>query len=63
MPLELEIDDRFFEIIARSETAVLTKHRQSGNLGLWKLDWRDAGNYPPGFEQNAWAAFLDSQKQ
>jgi hypothetical protein len=63
MPPELEIDDRFFEIIARSETAVLTKHRQSGNLGLWRLAWHSDGpNYPPGFEQNAWAAFLDTHK-
>lgn len=61
MPPELEIDERWFEIIARSETAVLTKHRHSGSLGLWRLEWRDRGDYPPGFEQNAWAAYLLAQ--
>lgn len=62
MPSKLEIDDRWFEIIAQSPTAVLTKHRQSGTLGLWRLEWRDAGNFPPGFETNAWEAYLGAQK-
>lgn len=58
MPPELELDDRWFEVLARSPTAVLTKHRITGNLGLWQLRWRDADNYPPGFQAEAWAAYL-----
>jgi hypothetical protein len=56
---ELELDERFFEVIARNETCVLTKHRTTGTLGVWKLEWRDRGDYPPGLESNAWAAFLN----
>lgn len=55
---ELELTDEFFEVLARNETTVMTKHRKSGTLGLWRLEWRDRGDYPPGFEQQAWAAFL-----
>lgn len=59
---ELEIDDRCFEIVAQSPTAVLTKHRISGTLGLWQLAWCDRGNYPPGFEAEAWANYLNAMK-
>lgn len=57
----LELDDRWFEIIATSPTAVLSKHRISGNYELWALEWRDRGTYPPGFEEKAWADYIDRQ--
>lgn len=58
MSLELELDDRFFEVIASSPTAIMTKHRISGTLNLWQLDWRERGDYPTSFEAEAWAAYL-----
>lgn len=54
----LELDDRWFEVLAQSPTAVLTKHRVSGTLTLWRLEWRDRDEYPPGFESEAWAKYL-----
>lgn len=54
----LELDDRWFEVIASSPTAVLTKHRTSGDYTVWALEWRDRGEYPPGFETKAWADYM-----
>lgn len=58
--IPLEFDDRWFTVIASSPTVVLTQHI-NGSLGLWRLEWRDRGNYPPGFEGDAWAAYMRAQ--
>jgi len=60
---ELELDERWFEVIARNETTVMTRHRITGNLALWRLQWRSNGDYPSGFAADAWAAFLSTSKQ
>lgn len=56
--ITLELDDRWFEVLARSPTAVLTKHRISGALTVWRLEWRERGDFPSGFESEAWAKYL-----
>lgn len=59
MPIpELELDDRWFEVLARNETAVLTKHRNSNALDIWRLEWRHKAAYPPSAAADAWEAFL-----
>lgn len=54
----LDIDQRHFEILASSERVVLTRHRVTGNLTVWKLDWREHSNLPGGFSAEAWAHYM-----
>lgn len=54
----LELDERWFEVLARSDRAVLACHRQSGKLTIWRLDWREYADLPEGFTGEAWETFM-----
>jgi hypothetical protein len=54
----LELDNRWFEVLATSDRAVLTRHRISGSLTVWKLDWLDHGDFPDTSSSEAWAQWM-----
>lgn len=55
---ELELDPRWFTVLATSPNAVLTKHNTSGSLTIWRLEWRERGDFPAGMEAEAWANYM-----
>lgn len=55
MGQQLELDERWYEILASSPVAVISRHKISGNLTVWKLDWREHDSYQSTTE--AWAAY------
>ena len=55
---QLELDARWFEVLATSDRAVLTRHRISGALTVWKLDWRDHADVPASSASEAWAIYM-----
>lgn len=59
--IPLELDDTWFTVVASSPAVILTQHKISGALGLWRLEWRDRGDFPKGFEGDAWAAYMRAQ--
>lgn len=62
---ELELDERWFTVLARSSTAVIAKHNTSGSLTVWRLvpEWRQHdGNFDADEAAKAWAMYMDAQK-
>lgn len=55
----LELNPDHWQVLAITETIALVQHRTTGNLGTFELSWRDTANFPPGFEQEAWAYFME----
>lgn len=57
--IDLDIDERFFEVLAKTATVAITRHRVTGSLGIWQLTWKDIGDFPPSFQGEAWAKFME----
>lgn len=58
---ELEIDERWFKVLASSPTAVITQHTKTGTLQMWRLEWRDKGHWSAASAGDAWAAYMEAQ--
>lgn len=55
---ELELDERWFKVLASSPSAALVQHTQTGTLVLWRLEWKDKGDWPAASNGDAWAAYM-----
>lgn len=56
-PPPLELDPRWFTILAQTESAAIVQSA-SGNISVWRLEWRDVADYPPGMSPEAWEKYV-----
>lgn len=58
---KLELDERFFVILAQAEGVALSQHKITGSLDIWRLDWKCSGRntvYQANEAATAWAQYM-----
>lgn len=55
---KLELDPQWFTILASSPTAAIVRHNLSGNIDIWRLEWRHRDGFPSGMSAEAWEKYL-----
>lgn len=59
----LEIDQRYFTILAQTDSVAIVQHKISGSLSIWQVEWRapsgvDALCFNGDQAGAAWAAYM-----